>query len=150
MMRKHQQGATLIEIAITVLVLSTSLLAMANLQTKSLKFNQSAYMRSQANIHAYDIIDRIRINRGADSVNIDDYNIDYGDSASGSGLIGKDLGSWLANISRDLPGGEGEVECVVATRICKVSIRWSEKQIFGEKDQDDDETISEFVYTTSI
>lgn len=150
MIKNTQQGATLIEVAITVLILSSSLLGMASLQTRSLQFNHSAYMRSQANIHAYDIIDRIRINRGTDSINIDDYNIAYGASPSGSGLIGTDTTAWRANITRNLPSGDGAITCVVATRICKVSIKWGEKQIFGTKNQEDDEVSSEFIYTTSI
>ena len=58
-----QQGAGLIEVLVTVLILGTSLLALAALQSRSLQYNHSAYLRSQANILAYDILDRVRINR---------------------------------------------------------------------------------------
>ena len=43
-----QRGATMLEILITLLILSIGLLGMAGLQALSLKSNQSAYYRSQA------------------------------------------------------------------------------------------------------
>ena len=146
----QQQGATLIEVAIAVLILSSSLLAMATLQTRSLQFNQSALMRSQANIHAYDIMDRIRINRGANSNNIEQYNIAYGSEPAGGGLVGDDLTAWRESIERTLPEGDGAVDCDRVSRVCKISIKWTEKQIFGEREEEDDETATELIYTTSI
>jgi type IV pilus assembly protein PilV len=143
-----QRGATLIEVAVTVLILSSSLLAMATLQTRSLQFNQSAYMRSQANIYAYDIMDRIRINRGNNSANIGNYNLAYGSAPGGAGLIGRDLTTWRANIARSLPEGDGSILC--NGRLCEIRIKWSEKQVFGAREQDDDETLSELVYRSNI
>jgi len=147
---KTQSGATLIEVAITVLILSSTLLAMATLQTRSLQFNQGAYFRSQANILAYDIIDRIRINRGPDSGRITTYNIAYTATPTGTSLANLDLIAWRANVASSLPEGLGKVECVATTTVCKISIKWTEKQIFGAKATDDDETVSEFSYSTSI
>jgi len=60
-----QHGFTLIEVLIAVIVLAIGLLGLASLQSQSLQFNFSAYQRSQANILAYDIIDRVRANRTA-------------------------------------------------------------------------------------
>lgn len=146
---QKQQGATLIEVAVTVLILSTSLLAMATLQTRSLQFNQSAFMRSQANIYAYDIIDRIRINRGANGNNVESYNLDYDSSPSGGGLVEDDTTAWRENIERSLPDGKGAIDCNKTTHICEISIKWTEEQIFGA-DANEDENSTEFVYTTSI
>jgi type IV pilus assembly protein PilV len=147
---KAQSGATLIEIAITVLILATSLLAMATLQTRSLQYNQAAFMRSQANIHAYDITDRIRINRGAASINIEKYSADYDATPSGNALAVTDVSEWRANIVRSLPGGKGKIACVLATRVCKVSIKWSDEQIFGAEATSNPEATSEFIYSTAI
>ena len=148
---KKQSGATLIEVAITVLLLSTCLLAMAVMQKRSLQFNQSSFMRSQANIFAYDIIDRIRLNRGGDtSSNIDKYNTDYGGTPSGNALATTDVSEWRANMTRSIPNSDGKVECVVSTKICKISIKWTEEQIFGTAGTTNPDATTELIFSTSI
>jgi len=59
---KRQRGTTLLEVLVSVLVLSIGLLGVAGLQTYGLRYNQSAYLRSQATILAYDMVDRMRSN----------------------------------------------------------------------------------------
>ncbi len=146
----HQRGATLIEVAITGLILATSLLAMATLQTRSIQFNKSSLMRSQANIYAYDIIDRIRINRGAASANIEAYNADYGDTPSGNTLATADVSAWRTSIAGVLPGSGGKILCNKSTRLCTVSIKWSEEQLFGAQSGSNPDASAELVYSTSI
>ena len=58
----HNQGFTLVELLVTVVILAIGLLGMAGLQTTGLSANQSAYHRSQATIAISDIIDRMRSN----------------------------------------------------------------------------------------
>ncbi len=152
--KKIQSGATLIEVAITVLVLATSLLAMATLQTRSLQFNQSAFMRSQANIHAYDIMDRMRINRGTDGDNrLSAYTADYEADPAGNAVASADVADWRARLEKDLPEGKGKIACVQATRICTVSIKWKDSSLFDENDDDEDvaaEATTEFEFTSVI
>ena len=62
---KNNNGFTLVEILITVLILSIGLLGLAGLQVSSMKSNHSSYLRSQATIMAYDMIDRMRANQKA-------------------------------------------------------------------------------------
>lgn len=149
-----QSGATLIEVAITVLILATSLLAMATLQTRSLQFNQSAFMRSQANILAYDIMDRMRINRGTDGDNhLAAYTADYDGAPAGNTVATADVVAWRAAIEKQLPGGKGKIACVQATRICTVSIRWNETSLFDENNADQNlaaEATSTFEFTSVI
>lgn len=153
---QRQSGATLIEVAVTVLILSTSLLAMATLQTRSLQYNQGAFMRSQANIYAYDIIDRIRINRGAAGNNVTNYNVDYEGSPGGGGLVASDINEWRDNIERTLPSGKGKIECAnpasseITARVCTITIKWSDEQLFGEVASSNPEATSQLVYSTSI
>jgi type IV pilus assembly protein PilV len=137
---KQQRGVGLIEILVTLLILSTSLLAMGALQSRSLQFNHSAYLRSQANIMAYDILDRMRINRD----NVIDYQIDFGQAPSGSGLVKTDLEEWLEFVAETLPGGEGAISC--GAQVCSVSLRWAENDVPGA---DAPDTVT-FTYTTSI
>ena len=64
---QRQHGFSLLEVLIALLVLAIGLLGLATLQTVGLKFNQESYLRSQAVLIAYDIIDRIRSNPVAKS-----------------------------------------------------------------------------------
>ena len=57
-----QSGFTLIEILVAIVILSIGLLGVASLQVQGLKNNQSAYLRTQAAILAYDMADRMRTN----------------------------------------------------------------------------------------
>ena len=57
-----QNGFTLLEILVTVIIMAIGLLGLAGLQIVSLRANNTAYLRSQAVIQAYDIIDRMRAN----------------------------------------------------------------------------------------
>lgn len=59
------RGLTLVEILVALLVLSIGLLGLAGLQTLSLRFNTTAYYRTQATALAYGLADRMRANRNA-------------------------------------------------------------------------------------
>lgn len=146
--KKQQLGATLIEVAITVLVLATSLLAMATLQTRSLQFNQSAFMRSQANIHVYDIMDRMRLNRGTDGDNrLSAYSTDYDGDPSGNAVATTDVEEWRERLEKNLPEGKGKIECEQETRICTISIKWEEASLFEEEAE---EATTELEFTSVI
>ena len=62
MMGIYQKGYGLIEVLVSVLVLSIGLLGLAGLQTQSLRFNNEAYFRTQATLLAMDMSDRLRTN----------------------------------------------------------------------------------------
>lgn len=59
---RASRGFTLIEIMVALVIFSIGLLGLAMLQTTGLKFNTDSYMRTQATILAYDLIDRMRAN----------------------------------------------------------------------------------------
>lgn len=59
----RQHGFNMIEVMVTLAVLSVGLLGFAALQAVGLRFNHQSYQRTQAVFQAYDIFDRIRANR---------------------------------------------------------------------------------------
>ncbi|VVM47725.1 hypothetical protein PS645_00590 [Pseudomonas fluorescens] len=61
-----QEGTTLIEVLVALLILTVGLLGAAAFQLNALKYTDSARMTSQASFIAYDMMDRIRANAGAD------------------------------------------------------------------------------------
>lgn len=139
---KSQMGVGLIEVMVAVLILGTALLTLTSLQTKSLQFNQSAYLRSQASILAYDIIDRMRVNRDQAS----SYEIDFAEAApAGSSLTQLDLTAWLRAVSVTLPNGQGDIKCD-ASQTCTVQLRWIE-QLTGNDGQNREAVFS---YTSRL
>jgi type IV pilus assembly protein PilV len=128
-----EAGISLIEMLIALLVLSFGLLGVAGLQAHSLKNNQSAYLRTQANILAYEITDRMRANRNAaldgaynyQADDIEDPDPDV-DPCTGTRAC-DDLTAWNANLEQFLPAAAGAVECnVVAPAVCRVTVEWDD------------------------
>jgi type IV pilus assembly protein PilV len=117
---KHKQnGFTLLEILVTLVILAIGLLGLLSLQMVSLKNNHSAQQRTTAIVHTYDILDRIRLNR---TVN---YSIGFADVAANPATIeGQDITEWKANIARELPAGQGRIED--DGTIVIVEVRWDE------------------------
>lgn len=60
---KLHSGFTLMEVLVALAVLSIGLLGMAGMQLFSLKSSNDAYMRTQATLFAYELIDKMRANR---------------------------------------------------------------------------------------
>lgn len=122
---KNQHGFTLLEVLVTMVVLSLGLLGYAGLQMASLKNSASAYQRSQATILAYDITDRMRANR-AQAV-AGNYNIALGAPGGGAGVAGQDLVDWKALAGNALPGGDGAIN-VDGTGNVLITIQWTDKR----------------------
>lgn len=119
---RSQKGIALIEVLVTALVLAVGIMGMAGLQMKSVQFNQASYLRSQANVLAYDVMERMRLNRTR--ARAGDYDMDFGQSMSGTSLARQDLRAWSTLLSSTLPNGQGHVDCGEDT--CTVEVRWKE------------------------
>lgn len=110
------RGITLIEVLVTLVVLSLGLLGVAATQLSAMRDNQAALFRTQAVILAYDLLDRMRSNRA------EAYALAWDDPApAGSSRSARDLAEWRANISQVLREGTGAVRCEA---VCTVEIRW--------------------------
>src|SRR5690606_29404017 len=107
---RPEAGVSLLEVLITLVILTIGLLGLAGLQTVSLQLNQGALVRSQASNLAYDITERIRANWPAAAA----YNIaiDEDAAASPSTLAESDLSEWREALAATLPDGTGSVEIV--------------------------------------
>ena len=60
--KSRQSGIGLIEILVSVLLISVGFLAAARMQVEGMRYSQSAYYQSQAYFMASDMIDRMRSN----------------------------------------------------------------------------------------
>lgn len=145
---KYQSGVGLIEVLVTLLVLTTALIALATLQTRALQFNHGSYIESQANIYAYDILDRMRSNVLGDTTLLTEYNLgEDGKSAAKNAIAQRDLTQWQAGLASSLPNGKGKINCDSATRICIITILWSDVKLL-KVDALSDQT--EFIYKAML
>ncbi len=120
--RKTQRGTTLIETLVALVVLSVGLLGIAALQMTSLRNNRGAHLRSQAQVMAYDIADRMRANRTAALANA--YVIAMAATPAGSGLVLSDLQEWRNTLATTLPSGSGEI--VRVGNMFRIRIQWTD------------------------
>ena len=120
--RKNQRGTTLIETLVALVVLSVGLLGIAALQMTSLRNNRGAHLRSQAQVMAYDITDRMRANR-TDAL-ADAYVIALAATPTGAGLVLTDLQQWKNTLAATLPGGDGAIER--DGDMFRITIQWTD------------------------
>jgi type IV pilus assembly protein PilV len=120
--RKTQRGTTLIETLVALVVLSVGLLGIAALQMTSLRNNRGANFRSQAQVLAYDIADRMRANRNAALANA--YVVALGVTPAGATLNAIDLQAWKATLTQALPQGDGEITRV--GNMFRIRITWTD------------------------
>ena len=135
-----ENGFTLLEVLIALLVLSIGLLGLAALQTTGLRYNQMASMRTLATQFTYDITDRMRSNPVG--VANGEYVVARTTTPASTvapwtgGSLGlTDLTDWRANITTRLPQGASEITlcdtttvpaCAEDTHI--VTVYWNESR----------------------
>jgi type IV pilus assembly protein PilV len=125
--RRLVRGMTLVEVLVTVVLISVGLLGVAALQLTSLRGNQEAFIRSQASALAGFILDRMRANPQA--FRADAYTV----AINGIGTAGTtariDLQAWQAEIDRLLPGGANAGGSIARNgNVVTITIQWSERQ----------------------
>jgi len=119
--RFRQSGTTLIEVLITVILVSVGLLGLAGLQLTTVQNTNSAAERFEASILARDILERMRANR-QQALN-GEYDLDMDDAPGGAGLAGDDLDAWMAALAA-LPNGDGSVEMVDG--VVTIEVEWTD------------------------
>ncbi|WP_296809826.1 type IV pilus modification protein PilV [Thiocapsa sp.] len=120
-MRRHvafrtARGVGLIEVLITMVVLSVGLLGLAALQASALKLAHQADIRSQATFLAYEMADRMRANREAalgDEYALTTFSAVECDPtlvlSDANTLAERDLDEWRNTLACLLPQGEGRI-----------------------------------------
>jgi type IV pilus assembly protein PilV len=130
------RGFSLVEVLVSIVVLSIALLGTAGLTAASLKSTNTSYYRSQATVLADDILDRMRANVVVARGGI--YNV-TGDPpvfTAGSGTALFDVTEWSDTVAQTLPGGVGNVEVVAG--VATIDITWG-----GEDNPESFTTVSQ-------
>lgn len=126
--RNKQQGFTLLEVLIALLVLSIGLLGLAALQTTGLRSNQMATMRTLATQLAYDMTDRMRANPGG--VAAGQYVIATNSTPADPPvtMADNDLTEWRDQVVR-LPGGLSRITQSAGPPVThEITVFWDEER----------------------
>ncbi len=122
---KQQQGVSLIESMIALLVISIGLLGIAALQVTSMSQNASAMNHSQAVWIGYNMADRIRANISQFASYADiDTSTGYSQDCMGSAcnnveMVTSDADEWTRHVE-NLPGGRGMIDGDATQLVIKV------------------------------
>lgn len=133
--RRKQQGASLLEVLISVLILGIGMLGIAALQATALRNSQSSLDQSQAVIQSYAILDALRVNREQFA----GYNLTVESGCDvptgGGGLAGADLQRWVGDLKGALGSSAcGGVSCAAVAggsagdADCTITVRWNDSR----------------------
>ncbi|MCI0506012.1 MAG: type IV pilus modification protein PilV [Gammaproteobacteria bacterium] len=132
--KRGQTGFTMLEVLVAIVVLSFGLLGLAGLQADGLRNNTSAYLRSQATLMAYDMLDRMRANM--QGVANGDYNnllnttpADPACISSGCSIeqmTQHDAYEWSQKLAELLPSGQGSVTGNGQGSVFTITVMWDD------------------------
>lgn len=153
MSNQQQRGFSLIEVLVTIVILSTGMLGIAALYVESLKSGQSALARTKAINLAADMADRIRVNRAGEEFYVTNASnaqaaptawcgsntINAAIDCTEEQMAGYDIWQWktaLGNTSdtdakkAGLANARGSITRNTATvpTTLTITVQWSEKQ----------------------
>lgn len=129
----RQNGTSLIEVLVTVLVLAVGLIGFAALQTQAMRINYESLQRSLASSMAEDLFDRMRANVN----DIDNYVRNFNDDkpvinndcaenvCSPSEMASWDLNNWMTRLADRLPNSDAQV--TVNNRLVSIELRLVEQ-----------------------
>lgn len=138
---RHAAGFSLIEVLISLVILSVGLLGIAAMVATSLKSKDSSYMRTQATALSSAILDRMRANRATATAN--GYDVALGavtatlPSCFGNGaacnptqVATVDLEQWKSDLANLLPSGDGSISTVINSQMTQVTVTvvWSDQR----------------------
>jgi type IV pilus assembly protein PilV len=119
---KHaQEGMTLIEVLVALVILTVGLLGAAAIQLNALKYTDSSRMTSQASFIAYDMMDRIRANSGAD------YTVTPPTSGNLSVARDQDLYDFTNSIV-NFGGATATGAVTLSQRVYTITITWDDSR----------------------
>ncbi len=130
---RWQKGSTMAETVVALFILAVGLLAVQAMQLTSLRTNVASFMRTEAQLLADDMIDRLLAYDNLAGADADDFNgldtnpaaADPGCAAGGCNLIQQrnlDTFEWKTGLEGRLPGGRGTVAVVAGNHV--VTVMW--------------------------
>ncbi len=153
----YQQGASLIEVLVSILVIAFGVLAMAAVQSNTMKYHKTSEFRATANLLASDLADRMRANQAGAIANgyrwaTTDYNTPptsppksstFGTVKSGAltpcsanALATNDRADWQTRLQLSLPQASGLISAYdTTTNTIELWVAWSDPGEAANLDQ---------------
>jgi len=130
---KKHQGFTLIEVLVSLLIMTLGIVGVLKMQTQSLKSNQRAYFRTQADLLSRDMLARMQANKTearkgtytSTSKPTSAPNCQTTE-CSAMQLVQWDLYQWYEQIEKQLPAGSATVEKFDGDNRYLISIHWDD------------------------
>ena len=139
--RLTHHGFSLIEVLISMVIISIGLLGAMALQATSLKEGQVSNYRDNATLIAQSALDAIRANRA----NASNYTITLAASApTGTTIIATDLQSFKNTAAELLPSGNGSIAVSAGTSTATINLQWSESRVKSGTDSQEFTYVSEY------
>lgn len=130
----RQKGVSLIEVMITLFVLTFGVLAIGNLQTDALIGVNISSSHFMVNTMSQDILEQLKADSEGAAAGV--YNTNYSDTGATpnapAGLV-QLQNYWKTNTAQALSSGEMKIDC--NTNECLVSVRWNEMTADGFAEQ---------------
>lgn len=131
--RRDIQGISLLEVMVSVVVLSIGLLGVAAMQSVALRGGQSSLESSQATIQTTAVIEAMRANRERAT----DYNVGMTCAVPGGGTQAQnDLRDWISSLKSTI--GNGPVQDTTTCGAiagcpanCTITVRWDDNRAGG-------------------
>jgi type IV pilus assembly protein PilV len=129
--RRAASGMTLVEVLVSLVVISVGLLGVAALQITSLRNSQASFLRTQATAMADDIIDRMRANRTVALSG--QYNLALEETITLTGSstqADKDKADWKTALKKNLPkvgNADADGSITIVKNLVTVTIQWGER-----------------------
>ena len=137
---KHQQGFSMIEVLVTLVIIAVALLGTAGLQVHAMKMNKSGEFRTQAVFLASDIAERMEANKAA--AVLGNYVVAttgassafatncWGAACNAATLASYDLSQWGANIANLLPQASWRITQTTAGNpsTYTIFIQWTDRR----------------------
>jgi type IV pilus assembly protein PilV len=119
----RSRGFSLIEVLVSIVILSVALLGTAGLVATSMRNTNTSYYRSQATVLANDLLDRMRANVTA--ARNHEYDLDFGPTCPGGAgqMAAYDCAEWTTTVKQTLPSGNAKVT-VDANFVATVIVEW--------------------------
>ena len=133
-----QKGFSLVEVMVSMVLLTASMLGLVSLQKVSTKFDHQAYLRTQSVIQAGAMIEKLRANYAGASKGYyivspvpESYRKNCNSAVitcSHEELATYDVVTWNRQNANLLPGGTGLITGNTATSTYMISVQWTEQK----------------------
>ena len=130
--RNNQQGFSLVEVLIALVIMSVGMLGIASLYVQSMQAGRTSLLRHNAVTLAGDVADRIRANPTAgvlyEGLGADNSCVDNGIDCSSTEMADHDIFLWKDQADETLPAGDVQItfDNTVNPPVYTIAVVWEE------------------------